>query len=217
MPERPAFADLDGDGDLDLVLGDGYGIRAFINDGGTFTPLAGADDPFCGIDVGYFATPALADIDGDGDLDLVVGNYTGRLTTFENTPAHGQTIVVNVTPQNDAPLIDLDFRDSPDIDTSIAFTEGDPPIAIAPFAIFADFDQPADYGGYVVTAAFTQNGDTADTLTIANLGPGANQIAVSRVRRPLPGRRRRQLHRRRQWRSAGRHLQQLSPAPARSS
>ena len=69
------FADIEGDGDLDLVLLATLGPNAiFLNDGtGRFTER-GAD---IGLDsAGRGATtPALADVDGDGDLDLYVTNY----------------------------------------------------------------------------------------------------------------------------------------------
>lgn len=72
-----AFADVDGDGDLDLITTARRGPSSLlINDGtGTFKedhsfPLAGK------IKAG--TTPALADVDGDGDLDLYIANYRGE-------------------------------------------------------------------------------------------------------------------------------------------
>ena len=69
-----AFADLDGDNDLDLlVTANGAGVRVFSNDGrGRFGEVTAA--------VGTGATTgstslALADVDGDGDLDLYVCNF----------------------------------------------------------------------------------------------------------------------------------------------
>ncbi|MBV9884476.1 MAG: VCBS repeat-containing protein [Sphingomonadaceae bacterium] len=81
----PCFGDLDGDGDLDLVSGNSVGtIVAWRNDGGTFTQLTGAANPFNGFDVGNASTPALVDLDGDHDLDLVVGEINGHLSAWRN-------------------------------------------------------------------------------------------------------------------------------------
>jgi hypothetical protein len=38
-----------------------------------FTELTGAANPFDGIVVGDNSTPTFVDLDGDGDLDMVVG------------------------------------------------------------------------------------------------------------------------------------------------
>lgn len=74
------FADVDGDGTLDLLVnGIGVGTRLFLNDGkGHFREVPG------GLVHKYASTTAtLADIDGDGYLDLYVANY--RTTTIRST------------------------------------------------------------------------------------------------------------------------------------
>ena len=67
------FADVDGDGDADLLLNTlGQGTRILLNDGaGHFTPGPVLNASRAGTSL------ALADVDGDGDLDLYVANYRG--------------------------------------------------------------------------------------------------------------------------------------------
>ncbi|HLB35503.1 MAG TPA: VCBS repeat-containing protein, partial [Gemmatimonadales bacterium] len=69
-----AFADVDGDRDLDLLVTALGGPNAlFLNDGsGHFTELTA--EAGLSSDRGS-TTMALADVDGDGDLDLYVANY----------------------------------------------------------------------------------------------------------------------------------------------
>ena len=69
-----AFADIDGDGDLDLFVGTlGQGPRVFRNDGhGHFQDITA--DAGVGAETGTTSL-ALGDVDGDGDLDLYVVNY----------------------------------------------------------------------------------------------------------------------------------------------
>lgn len=103
----PGFIDLDGDGDLDVVVGEAFGTLDSFRNGtngtaGSFTAWVGTD-PFAGNDVGLYSTPGFVDLDGDGDLDAVSGEDDGILNSFENTTPLGQAITVNVTAENDAP------------------------------------------------------------------------------------------------------------------
>src|SRR5207249_11083268 len=68
------FADINGDGRLDLLISTlGHGVRCFLNEGrGKFadvTRSAGTETKLGS------TTLALADIDGNGTLDLYVANY----------------------------------------------------------------------------------------------------------------------------------------------
>ena len=72
----PELADIDGDGDLDLIVGnDNAEIRYFRNDESNFNEQTGTNNPFAGIDIGGSfiddSAVAFADYDGDGDLDFV--------------------------------------------------------------------------------------------------------------------------------------------------
>ena len=84
----PTFADLDGDGDLDLLVGNKLGETVyFANVGTTLAPtfsLQGTN--LLGISsYNTYAAPRLVDIDGDGDLDLFIGSKDGGTRFFRNT------------------------------------------------------------------------------------------------------------------------------------
>ena len=85
----PGFADLDGDGDVDLYLGsiEGDPSRLFRNDGdGTFTDVtegSGLDT----MNARYTLSSAFGDYDRDGDLDMFLTHWgTQRLKDDEDRP-----------------------------------------------------------------------------------------------------------------------------------
>jgi hypothetical protein len=103
----PSSVDLDGDGDLDLVVGARNGfLRSFQYDGaGGFAEVTGAANPFDGIrSVGSNSLPSFLDMDDDGDFDLVLSDTSGNFRTYENTTVRSIAVTVNVTPETDAPV-----------------------------------------------------------------------------------------------------------------
>ncbi|MCD4736756.1 MAG: LamG domain-containing protein, partial [Bacteroidales bacterium] len=80
----PALTDLDGDGLLDLIVGeyDGY-LNHYEQDNENSTFFSLLTENFNSIDVGERATPVFTDLDGDGLLDLIIGESDGYLNRWE--------------------------------------------------------------------------------------------------------------------------------------
>ena len=75
-PLYPAFGDMDGDGDKDMILGTDDGKLQYFNN------ASGAGNPsnfqlavphYMSIDIGGVSTPQIIDLNRDGLLDLVIG------------------------------------------------------------------------------------------------------------------------------------------------
>ena len=83
----PALADLDADGDLDMLLGTwNKGIAFYRNTGTAATPaFTLEEETYIKLTRGSNSTPTLVDIDGDGDLDLFIGESSGELNFYRNT------------------------------------------------------------------------------------------------------------------------------------
>ncbi|MGR0189119.1 FG-GAP-like repeat-containing protein [Azospirillum aestuarii] len=83
----PVLMDLDGDGGLDIMTGAYFGELVYYRNVGTatapsFTKVG--DSPFGLGSVSNYSNPAFADLDGDGDLDALIGVGNGGLVYYRN-------------------------------------------------------------------------------------------------------------------------------------
>jgi hypothetical protein len=87
------WEDVDGDGDLDMLLaGDWMPLKLFVNEGGSFrenSEAFGTENT-----TGWWNCIATGDFDGDGDRDFVAGNH-GLNSRFKASPERPVTMYVN--------------------------------------------------------------------------------------------------------------------------
>lgn len=104
----PAFGDLDGDGDTDLLVGTDLGkLYFFRNLAGSSMPVQfdAVQFPYMNINVGTASTPCMADLNRDGLMDILVGERNGNINFFVNTGSGGEP----------------DFVGEPDLEPNVFF------------------------------------------------------------------------------------------------
>jgi hypothetical protein len=196
--------DYDGDGTLDLVVGIGdwvdYGWDDAYNARGELTngPLHGSVYWARGTATGYaqpqrvevdgkpidvfgMPSPNLADFDGDGDLDLICGEFLDGFTYFENIGsrtapkyAEGKRLDAHMDLQMITPVaVDWDRDGDPDLivgdeDGRVAYIEN---LGDAKFADPVYFQQQAEFvkfGALVTPVSYDWDNDGDEDLIAGN-------------------------------------------------
>jgi len=81
----PTFADLDGDLNLDMLMGNSSGsISHYEKNGNSLYEFDLVELDFISVNDSY-ASPVLYDIDNDGLFDLIVGIHSGNIIHYEQT------------------------------------------------------------------------------------------------------------------------------------
>ncbi|MCI1186251.1 FG-GAP-like repeat-containing protein [Hymenobacter sp. DH14] len=97
---RPSVGDLDNDGLIDIIVGSNNGLlNRYEQLASTNNTTAGFSGPTTikladgttVLDAGDVSKPLITDYDGDGKLDMLVGNYAGNVQLYTQTAVNAMT------------------------------------------------------------------------------------------------------------------------------
>ncbi len=117
---HPVFIDIDGDGDLDLFIGSLNNplgsLHFFENQGTSSNPeYFYADSLYAGIQSDLSVVPSFGDLDNDGDYDLLIGRFDGKISFYRNdgTASNPDFIYVEELRDVNQNIIDIGTSASP--------------------------------------------------------------------------------------------------------
>jgi hypothetical protein len=96
----PTFGDINNNGKPEMITGNEGGTLLLFKDqssGGSDPEFVLVDENFQGISVSGFSTPQLIDLNGNGLLDLVIGQSNGKLSYYENQGSASNADFVKIT------------------------------------------------------------------------------------------------------------------------
>ncbi|MBI9075516.1 MAG: VCBS repeat-containing protein [Desulfatibacillum sp.] len=162
---KPAFVDIDADGDMDLFVGAEWGqVRFFENKGQAGFAEITDGNPLSGTWVGDLASPAFVDIDGDGDMDCFVGteesynyNYYSAVSFFENVGTPTEPVFEWQVGDRKDPMSGMGYNPLWNVDLTYASPT------------FADIDGDGDMDAFVGGAPDYGNSDASYVLFYENV------------------------------------------------
>lgn len=114
---KPVTTDLDGDGLIDLLVGEDNGnLHHYEQDSSSSTSFTLVTETFNSIDVGSTSLPTVTDLDGDGLIDLLVGEFDSNINHYEQTAVNSTSFTLVTKTFNRINVGDLLATTTTDLD-----------------------------------------------------------------------------------------------------